>query len=250
MPLINNQGIRINYEVVGNGFPIVLNHGLFQKGESWYLNNFVQQFSPSYKLIMIDSRGNGKSDKPIGNEYYSFAKRAEDTLLVLKNENINHCHYIGFSMGGKTAFTLMGSKDNIFKSFTILSSTSRSINSDWVLEVLKDFPFSFPFNPENPVPAEWKREFLRTDKKVWLSSSSNTNWIDNSEFLTQCNIPVLFIFGSLESDDFKNNILETKNMLKISQYKEIPNYTHDDIFFKYSKVIPIIMDFYKSLGKQ
>ncbi len=52
-----NRGVRIHYQVEGDGAPLVLQHGLFWSVESWSRVGYVDALKPYYRLIMIDAEG-------------------------------------------------------------------------------------------------------------------------------------------------------------------------------------------------
>src|SRR5438045_7326377 len=62
---------KIYYEVKGNGFPVILIHGFIVNGESWKKTAVYKNLTDAgYKVITLDMRGNGKSDKPHTGEAY------------------------------------------------------------------------------------------------------------------------------------------------------------------------------------
>src|SRR3972149_6074541 len=64
MPYANNGGVKIYYEVEGQGPPLLLAHAWIQKVESWRSYGYVESLKNDYKLILFDARAHGKSDKP------------------------------------------------------------------------------------------------------------------------------------------------------------------------------------------
>jgi len=104
MPYANHGGIRIHYQVEGDGPPLVLQHGFTQKLKVWYLFGYVDALKPSYQLILIDARGHGASDKPHDPAAYSLPLRVGDVLAVLDALDIDKAHYWGYSMGGWIGF--------------------------------------------------------------------------------------------------------------------------------------------------
>ncbi len=63
MPYADHQGIRIHYQVEGEGPPLVLQHGFTQSIQDWYRAGYVDALKPAYQLILIDARGHGGSEK-------------------------------------------------------------------------------------------------------------------------------------------------------------------------------------------
>ena len=64
MPYVSNQGVRIYYEIEGSGPPIVLAHGISGSLEDWREVGWVESLRDRYRLILVDARGHGRSDKP------------------------------------------------------------------------------------------------------------------------------------------------------------------------------------------
>lgn len=91
--------IKICYEIQGKGDPVVLIHGFGVKKEQW-----IGQFGPlseHFKVIRLDNRGAGKSDRP--NELYTMEMFAEDVKGLLDFLGIEKAHIIGWSTGGMMA---------------------------------------------------------------------------------------------------------------------------------------------------
>ena len=64
MPYAINQGIKINYQIEGDGPSLVLLHGGLSNLQMWYELGYVEALKNDYQLILIDLRGHGSSDKP------------------------------------------------------------------------------------------------------------------------------------------------------------------------------------------
>ncbi len=106
MPYASNHGVRIHYEVEGNGPPLVLQHGLFTSLRDWYDCGYVEGLKNDYRLILVDARGHGSSDKPHNVEAYTSKPRVGDILAVLDELTLSQAHYFGYSMGGWIGFAL------------------------------------------------------------------------------------------------------------------------------------------------
>src|SRR5437763_14786365 len=64
MPYADNGNIRIHYQVEGEGPALVLQHGFTESVTDWYEAGYVEALRRDYRLILIDARGHGASDKP------------------------------------------------------------------------------------------------------------------------------------------------------------------------------------------
>jgi pimeloyl-ACP methyl ester carboxylesterase len=99
MPYANSQGVRIHYEVEGVGPPLVLQHGFTDSLQSWYDLGYVDALKPDYRLILVDARGHGASDKPHEAEAYKPECNVADIVSVLDELEISRAHFFGYSMG-------------------------------------------------------------------------------------------------------------------------------------------------------
>jgi pimeloyl-ACP methyl ester carboxylesterase len=70
MPFVNNNGVKIHFEIEGNGPPLVYQHGLTSRIANWRENGYPADLSKENRLILVDARGHGKSDKPHDPELY------------------------------------------------------------------------------------------------------------------------------------------------------------------------------------
>ena len=83
MAYADNHGVRIHYQVEGNGPPLVLQHGYSDSLESWYEFGYVDSLKSERKVILVDARGHGASDKPHEAAEYTKELQAADIVAVL-----------------------------------------------------------------------------------------------------------------------------------------------------------------------
>lgn len=106
MPYASNQGVRIYYEVEGDGPPLVLLHGSACSSAEWQEMGYSDVLRQNYQLILIDARGHGASEKPHAPAAYALPLRVADVTAVLDALTIRHAHYFGYSMGAWISFGL------------------------------------------------------------------------------------------------------------------------------------------------
>ena len=106
MPYIDNAGIRIHYEVEGNGPPLVLQHGITDSLQTWYERGYVDALKPANRLILLDARGHGDSGKPHDPESYANELMVGDVLAVLDHLGVATTRYFGYSMGALIGYGL------------------------------------------------------------------------------------------------------------------------------------------------
>ena len=117
MPKKLIQDINMNYEITGEGQPIVFIHGLGSSLRDW--EEQVPVFSKNYKVITLDLRGHGLSDKPDGP--YSIVMFADDIAEFIKTLKIEPVHIVGISLGGAIGLQLAIAHPNITKSLTVVN---------------------------------------------------------------------------------------------------------------------------------
>jgi pimeloyl-ACP methyl ester carboxylesterase len=96
------NGIRLYYEIYGAGEPLLLLHGNQQSIEVF--KNQILEFSKLYKVIAVDTRGQGKSTTD--NKNYTYDLFAEDMNLLLEYLKIESANIVGWSDGGNTGLIL------------------------------------------------------------------------------------------------------------------------------------------------
>ena len=94
-----NQGVKIYWDEVGEGAPLLLITGLGYPSCAWHRTRPV--LSKKYRTIALDNRGVGLSDMPEGP--YSIALMASDAAAVLAAADVQSAHVFGISMGGMIA---------------------------------------------------------------------------------------------------------------------------------------------------
>jgi CubicO group peptidase (beta-lactamase class C family) len=116
---VENDGVRIHYEVQGEGPPLVLMHWLTGSLEDWRVFGYVDALKESYRLILIDARGHGQSDKPHDPAAYVLEKQAGDIVAVLDKLGVDKAHYYGYSLGGELGWALAKYVPDRFSSLMI-----------------------------------------------------------------------------------------------------------------------------------
>ncbi|OGO66593.1 MAG: hypothetical protein A2030_11840 [Chloroflexi bacterium RBG_19FT_COMBO_50_10] len=96
MPKISANGINIQYDVQGEGTPLVLIAGLGYPAWQWH--RMLPYLARHLQVITFDNRGVGGTDKPAGP--YTAGLLAADTAALLDALNIESAVVMGHSMGG------------------------------------------------------------------------------------------------------------------------------------------------------
>src|SRR6201996_9144429 len=98
MPKINRDGVKIHYEVHGEGPLLILTHGYSSTSGMW--QGQVAALSRHHKLILWDMRGHGQSDYPDDPKAYSEAATVGDIAALLDTVGARRAIVGGLSLGG------------------------------------------------------------------------------------------------------------------------------------------------------
>ncbi len=101
------DGVKIRFTVDGEGQPVVLIHGFAANAElNWRLPGITAELAKKYRVVAVDVRGHGKSDKPHEQDAYG-VEMVNDVIRLLDHLKIKKAHVVGYSMGGFIAMKLL-----------------------------------------------------------------------------------------------------------------------------------------------
>lgn len=120
MPYITVDGTRLYFDERGEGPAMVLVHGLGSSGRDW--EEQVEHFASSYRVLRLDLRGHGRSERPPG-PYY-IAQFARDLAVFLRKTEAVPAHIVGLSMGGMAALELAAGAPGLVRSLVVVNSVA------------------------------------------------------------------------------------------------------------------------------
>ena len=97
---IERNGVRIHYDVYGQGKPTLLLLPTWSIVHSRCWKAQVPYFARHYRVITLDGRGNGKSDRPLGVDAHLPREYVEDAIAVLDATDTRSAIVVGMSFGG------------------------------------------------------------------------------------------------------------------------------------------------------
>jgi 4,5:9,10-diseco-3-hydroxy-5,9,17-trioxoandrosta-1(10),2-diene-4-oate hydrolase len=136
---IEAGGLRIHYNEVGSGYPVIMLHGAGPGASSW--SNFKQNVSPfseRYRALLVDMPQYGKSDKVVieGGRLTYVADVLRDFMGKL---GLQQAHFVGNSMGGQCAIKLAIDSPELVSKLVVIGSSpvSQSLFCPMPLEGIK-----------------------------------------------------------------------------------------------------------------
>lgn len=109
----SNDGIRLFYDDIGQGRPLVLIHGWTFSGRFFHPN--VSALAKNARVVSIDLRGHGRSDKP--NHGYRISRLAADLRDLLQELDLRDVTLLGWSLGAPLIWSYLElfGRDNFVK---------------------------------------------------------------------------------------------------------------------------------------
>jgi pimeloyl-ACP methyl ester carboxylesterase len=99
--ITTNDGVKLFFEEVGSGVPIVFVHEFAGDSRSWQPQ--VRHFSRKFRCITFNARGYPPSDVPDNAEKYSQERARDDIKAIVDALELDRAHVVGLSMGGFAA---------------------------------------------------------------------------------------------------------------------------------------------------
>jgi pimeloyl-ACP methyl ester carboxylesterase len=100
-----HDGVGIEYEVTGEGRPVILLHGFPDSGRVWR-HQVPALAAAGFQVIVPDLRGYGRSDKPGDVAAYGMPQLLGDVLAVLDDAGAARAHVVGHDWGAALAWAL------------------------------------------------------------------------------------------------------------------------------------------------
>lgn len=129
------NGINIYYEEYGQGQPLLLLHGNSESIQSFRLQ--IPDFSKYYRVIAVDTRGQGKSSED--GKTYTYDLFAEDMNALLNVLNIDSANILGWSDGGNTGLIMAMKYPKKVKRLVTMGANvfiDKSVVEKWVFKEL------------------------------------------------------------------------------------------------------------------
>ncbi len=100
-----NAGLNLAYDVIGDGFPVVLHTGAAGDSRMWRDAGYVAGLT-GFQVIPLDHRGHGQSDAPSGPHDHTVADYAADVLALADELALEHFVFWGYSNGARVGYEL------------------------------------------------------------------------------------------------------------------------------------------------
>jgi pimeloyl-ACP methyl ester carboxylesterase len=249
------NGIKVYYEVFGEGRPLVLLHGAFYTIDmNWA--QLIPELSKTRKVIAIEMQGHGHT--PFSERELSITTLASDVEGVMDYLKIDSADVAGFSMGGSVAYQFAVQSPKRLRKLVIISSTYKTngwlpiVNSgfeNFKPEFFDNTPIKTAYDAVAPDKTKW-RKFL---EQMFAFAKVPFNVGDSN--IAKITAPVLIISGDNDGLD-KIELMKTYQLLgggvsgdlqpmPKSQLAVVPSQGHVSLMMQTSIILSYLNSFLK-----
>jgi pimeloyl-ACP methyl ester carboxylesterase len=222
----------------------VLLHGLTSNSRiAWRDGGYVEALKSDYRLLLIDARGHGESDKPHDRASYVWPTPVTDVVAVLDQLAIPQAHILGYSMGGELGYGLakyapdrvatlliggMPARENDFAMFAGVDGSDQSA-----------FFAAFEAKLGVTFPAEAKARIATNDLQALAAFAQTRPSLEAT--LSQIMVPCLLFVG--EADPWYVLVRDDARRMAHATFVSFPGLGHPEVLRHPELVLPVVRNF-------
>lgn len=249
------NGIKVYYEVYGEGQPIILLHGAFYTiNMNW--GQLIPELSKTRKVIAIEMQGHGHT--PYSDRKLDIKTLAKDVEKLMDYLKIDSADVAGYSMGGSVAYQFAVQSPKRLRKLIIISSTYKS--NGWLPignDALKDFKPEFFDN----TPMKTEYDSVAPDKNNWRKFVTQMITHAGAKFnigdanIAKITAPVLIIAGDNDGTDkieliktyqlLGGNVFADMQPMPKSQLAIVPSQGHVSLMMQTTTILDYLNNFLK-----
>ena len=212
------DGTNIYYETIGHGKTVVLIHGFAVNGSSWKKTALYNDLIfAGYQVVIMDLRGNGRSDKPHKASFYENDIEAKDVMGILDTLGVKKYSVVGYSRGSIITSRLLVLDRRITRA-VIGGMGLDFTNPDWPRRIMF-------YDALSGKPVKELESFIKfvqdsgLDQKA-LAFLQKSQPSTSAQELAEIKQPVLVISGTEDNDN--GSAKELAALIPKSTYADVP----------------------------
>lgn len=226
--LIAVGDVKLYVDQQGKGEPLILLHGGLGSGESWYKQ--LPEFSKKYKVIRVDSRGQGRStDAKLPLTYHLMA---EDIIALMDKLQLSSARFVGWSDGANIAIDMAIYHPTRVKSFIAYGANINPAG------LQPDFLNYLRTASKEKLEKDLGREFLQVTKEPErlpeIVQKIKVMWLTEPQFtkaqLASIKTPALIMDGKTEEAIRPDHAAEIAAAMPSSTLLMLPDVGHYAMF--------------------
>ena len=194
------DGTTLAYHDDGEGAPVVLLHGFAADTNLNYVRSgvFDLLLDAGHRVIALDARGHGLSEKPYDASAYADDAMRRDVQALLDELALEHCVVVGYSMGAAVTLRL-AMTDPRPTAVALLGAGENMADKEGGIERRTSMAEAFRVDDVDALPERVRafREMadaIRADREA-LGALLDAPWPDTATGLEQVTVPVIVICG-------------------------------------------------------
>jgi pimeloyl-ACP methyl ester carboxylesterase len=249
------NGIKVYYEVYGEGQPVVLLHGAFMTIDmNW--GQLIPELSKNRKVIAVELQGHGHT--PFSERKLSHTALAGDVAGVMDYLKIDKADVVGYSFGGAIAYQFAIQSPRKLNKLVIISAAYK--NTGWIPEVSSAFKSMKPELFMNS-PMHTAYDAVAPDKTKWtpfleqMIATAGQPFDLGDANISKISAPVLIISGDNDGLD-KTELAKTYKLLgggisadlapmPKSQLAIVPGQSHVSLMMQTDTILGYLNNFLK-----
>ena len=252
----NANGLDIYYQEYGGGQPLILLHGATDTHKLWY--PFIAELSKSFRVIIPDSRGHGRTINPL--QELSYQLLADDLAAFIQVLELDKPFLFGYSDGGQAVLDLGVRYPDLTGALVIGGAWYRF--SEEYQEAISRAGFVAPGTLDWKVyqqnaPPDWEarlraahldpdpeypRILLESLAKLWWTP---LNYIKDD--FERISAPTLIMMGEKDEMIPLAEAEEMAALIPGAELAIIPGVTHNEVLYENGNFLRVLIDFFCSL---
>lgn len=245
MPTAKVNGISLYYELHGDsGEPLVFVHGYTGDITDW--RHQLPEFSRTHRVLVMDSRGHGRSEAPPDRSSYTIPQMADDVEALVDHVGFERYHLLGHSMGGGVVQEIALRSPQRLLSLTLHDTSIKfAIMGDPAMAEWRDkrmalaeagkmaelaaLPSPAPPPPHKPAERieEEKARLSRMSPDGFIGAWQGLiEWQGTRTRAAGISTPTLIIYGDMDAPALINGSIKLAEFIPNAQLEVIPECAH------------------------
>lgn len=229
MPSFNNGAVEIAYLDEGEGEPIILVHGFASsKNVNWVYPTWVSELKKyDRRVIALDNRGHGDSEKLYDSEDYHIGIMASDVRALMDHLDLERADMMGYSLGSRITGYLAQSQPQRIRSAIFgglgIGMIKGGGPGEKVAEALEADSIDDVTDPMGRTFRAFADQ-TRSDRRALAACLRGSRRLMTEQEAASISVPVLIAVGT--EDDIAGSAHELGKVISNSEVLDIPRRDH------------------------
>jgi pimeloyl-ACP methyl ester carboxylesterase len=248
MKFFERDGLRLAYDVIGEGFPIVLHTGAAGDSRMWLDAGYVDGLA-GFQVILFDHRGHGASAVPDDPRGYVVEHHVADVVALANHLGLPRFAFWGYSAGARIGYQLAASEPRLVAALIALGTVDGdgADPDEWLEDArIVRAQGLGPVLDTEAIPQSLRDNLLTTDREVLARGfecfAGWTPW----PLFPKIEAPTLIVAGELEDE----GCVVAASRMPAGRAVILPGLGHLGAFAQSSAVLPHALAFLHDVSEQ